>query len=580
MSQYICNPLNLEYRYQIKKSRKGDSVFREAADPTVLLFRGTYYMFASMSGGFWYSNDLCNWTHKETPELPIYDYAPDVREIDGRIIFSASRRNAPCSFWSTEDPLKNPFTPVAATFEFWDPNIFQDDNGRVFFYWGCSNREPIYGIEVDPKTFQPLTEKVALINENEMEHGWERKGENAILEPPKTEIDKMIRQYTGTKPHIEGAYMTKHDGKYYLQYAAPGTEYNLYGDGVYLSEHPLGPFEYQEHNPFSSKPGGFIAAAGHGSTFQDKFGNWWHMSTMRISANENFERRIGLFPCSFDDDGILYCNQNFADYPFKIPEGPFSGISKTVPDLQLISYNKKATASSNQKGYGSELGVNEDVRSWWAAERAGDQEWYQLDLGKTYKIQAAQINFADHKIPFPKCNEDEMHKESFGYRKIEIQPKGTEYLLEGSLDGMEWFPLKNTIGLDMDLAHDFISFDNPPVLRYIRLSHMKMPFNNVPAISGLRVFGKGNGKMPDAIRKVNVSRESRQNILLKWDHSFGADGYNVRYGIAPGKLYNSWQLYGACELDLCIANTESSYYIAVDSFNENGVTVGKIFFVK
>ena len=30
--------------------------------------------------------------------------------------------------------------------------------------------------------------------------------------------------------------------------------------------------------------------------------------------------RIGLFPAGFDDDGVLFCNQNFADYPMVVPD--------------------------------------------------------------------------------------------------------------------------------------------------------------------------------------------------------------------------------------------------------------------
>lgn len=30
------------------------------------------------------------------------------------------------------------------------------------------------------------------------------------------------------RPYIEGAFMTKHEGKYYLQYACPSTQYNTY----------------------------------------------------------------------------------------------------------------------------------------------------------------------------------------------------------------------------------------------------------------------------------------------------------------------------------------------------------------
>lgn len=323
MKKVMCNPLNLEYRYQLKKDYLGQEkgVFREAADPTMLLYKDRYYLFASMSGGFWHSDDLYAWNFHETPELPIYDYAPDVREVNGKVIFSASARDNPCTFFMSADPLHEPFKPVSSPFPFWDPNVFEDDDGRVYFYWGCDNREPLWGLEMDPATTRPLGEKTALLGENEAGHGWERGGENNKLDEPKTRLEKMIRQHTGTKPYIEGAFMTKYRGAYYLQYAAPGTQYNVYGNGVYVGDKPLGPFRYQEHNPFSSKPGGFIRGAGHGSTFQDKYGNWWHVSTMVVSVNENFERRIGLFPCGFDEAGVLHCNQHFADYPFTLPEG-------------------------------------------------------------------------------------------------------------------------------------------------------------------------------------------------------------------------------------------------------------------
>ena len=118
-------------------------------------------------------------------------------------------------------------------------------------------------------------------------------------------------------PFIEGAFMSKINGKYYLQYAAPATEVPTYGNGVYIGETPMGPFVYQQHNPMSSKLGGFITDAGHGSTIQDAYGNWWHAASMRISVNASFERRVGLFPAGVDEDGILYCNQNYADWPLR-----------------------------------------------------------------------------------------------------------------------------------------------------------------------------------------------------------------------------------------------------------------------
>jgi beta-xylosidase len=94
--------------------------------------------------------------------------------------------------------------------------------------------------------------------------------------------------------------MNKHNGKYYLQYGAPGTEIRGYGDGVYISDHPLGPFRYQASNPFSYKPGGFMKGAGHGSTYQDISRNWWYVSSGVVNVKNNFERRIGIWPAGFD----------------------------------------------------------------------------------------------------------------------------------------------------------------------------------------------------------------------------------------------------------------------------------------
>jgi beta-xylosidase len=109
--------------------------------------------------------------------------------------------------------------------------------------------------------------------------------------------------------------MTKRAGVYYLQYAAPGTEWRTYADGVYTATSPRGPFTYAPSSPFSHKPTGFITGAGHGATFADKLGRYWHIATMRISIKHDFERRLGIFPVEFDADGVMRANTLFGDYP-------------------------------------------------------------------------------------------------------------------------------------------------------------------------------------------------------------------------------------------------------------------------
>lgn len=65
--------------------------------------------------------------------------------------------------------------------------------------------------------------------------------------------------------------------------------------------------------------------------------------------------------------------------------------------------------------------------------------------------------------------------------------------------------------------------------------------------------------------------------MVRWKHIDSAQGCNVRYGIAPDKLYQSWLVYDADEVKLCTLMKGAAYYVRVDSFNENGITEGDVF---
>ncbi len=595
MKTTYCNPLDLGYRYQHMKERKTLS-HREGADPTLILFKGVYYAFVSMSAGFWYSRDLLNWDFRPAENLLIYDYAPDVRQIGDYLYFCASRRDKNCPILRTKNPLEEAFEEVSAPFPFWDPDLFQDDDGRVYLYWGCTNTQPIWGVEMDVQTMRPIGEKVPLIYGREAALGYERPGDNGVVDKESSVVYQHLKhmfnpvtqriefpegmQSMGNfsaeamtamflavgKPYIEGAFMTKHDGKYYLQYACPGTQYNTYADGVYVSEHPLGPFTLQESNPYSSKPGGFITGAGHGSTIEDVYGNLWHASTMRISINHDFERRIGLFPAGFDKDGVLYCNQNFADYPHEVPAGKFDAAAQQ-PKWMLLSYNKKVTASS---GAHPELAVDENIRDWWSADTAAPGQWICVDLGKTEDVRAIQVNFADEALS-PEFPAEEYGSDR-GDRRIELSPQISHYTVEASTDGESWTLLEDVA---RECSNGYYEYKDGISARYIRLTGGALPYNQVMRVSGLRVFGNGSGEKCAAAR-ATAERLNDLEALVSWGHLENAQGCNVRYGVAPDKLYLSWMVYGADEVKLTTLIKGQEYYAAVDSFNENGITPGEI----
>ena len=570
-NKMYCNPINLPYKFQKYKNRK--TMHREAADPSIVLYKDKYWLFASMSAGFWVSQDLQSWEYHSSPELPATDYAPEIRVVDNAMYFCASRRIKNCPIYRSEDPIEGKWEKISEPFAFWDPNLFQDDDGRVYLYWGCSNATPINGTEMNKKTMRPIGEKVPLINSDTECRGWEINGENNVIRKRKSLLEVLL----GNDPFIEGAWMTKHKRKYYLQYSAPGTQHNVYGDGVFVGESPLGPYEYAKHNPFSYKPGGFIQGAGHGSTFEDKYGNLWHASTMRISINHMFERRIGLFPAGFDEDGILFCNTNFADYPTNIPDYNWNPWKDALRGWMLLSFRKDVKVSSELDNYKKENAVDESIRTFWSAKDNDINPWIEIDLGTESTVNALQINFTEINC-YPDENKNFVYGGNLLISKRAIDDKAVnhKYIIEGSLDGHHWKTLIDKTTNESDVPHDFIILDNPACIRYVRLTSYLMPYGGNAALSGLRVFGRGNGKKPNITKGIQAVMTSKTSAKLSWEKVDNAAGYNVKWGISKNKLYSSWLLYEQTELDLNCLNSGVEYYIAIESFNENGITKGEV----
>lgn len=595
---YICNPINMEYKYQFIKQGEKVTVSREAADPSMILFKGKYYLFPSMTAGFLASDNLIDWEYHPLKNLPIYDYAPDVRVIGEYIYFSASSNSKSCSFFRTSDPINGEFEEIEGTFPFWDPNLFVDDDGRIYFYWGCSNVTPIYGVELNPEDMKPKSEPMALISGNQSVNGYERNGEHHIAprtpeqieemaqkyasslqvdsEEQKEELKNRVRQALGNDPYIEGAWMDKHNGTYYLQYSSPGTEYNVYSDGVYISDNPLGPFTLAKNNPYSYKPGGFIPGAGHGSTMEDRYRNLWHTSTMRISVNHNFERRIGLWPAGFDIDGELFCNQRYGDWPMKIEQAVMNPWGN--PDWMLLSYGKPAIASSFEEGKEASKATDENIQTWWKAASNRTGEWLEVDLKIVSDVHAIQVNFADDQLELSLPEEAKLVGEEMNSRYIDERKYYTRWLLEGSVDGKEYFTIEDKSNAETDLSHDLIVRENGVKARYIRCTVKELPYGKPACISGLRVFGFGEGELPKKATGIQTELESELDLSVSWEKD-DAVGYNVLWGFAPDKLYHSYMVLGSNEVKVGALIKGQPLYVRVDTFNETGITEGEVYTV-
>lgn len=537
-----CNPVNIDYTYMIYNAHN-DLSYRSGADPAVVEFRNEYYMFVTRSMGYWHSTDLQNWNFIK-PEKWYFEgsNAPAAYNYKDSILYMTGNPSGSMSILYTDDPKKGDWKAVPAILNnLQDPALYIDDDEQAYIFWGSSNVHPIRAKKLDKSLrFRPFDETVELFNLDEEKHGWERFGEN--------HSDTVLGGY------IEGPWLTKHDDVYYMQYAAPGTEWNVYGDGVYTSDSPLGPYTYAPNNPVFYKPGGFANGAGHGSTVVGPQGSYWHFGSMAVAVNIGWERRIVMYPAYFDEDGLMYSNSRFGDYPHFAPA--VAGKAGKFTGWMLLSYNKPVEASSTAGEFIPKNVTDENVKTFWVAGVNDDEQWLQIDLEKPGKVYAIQVNYHDH--------ESDMYGRIPGlYHR---------YFIEGSIDGQHWQVLVDRRDSYKDTPNDYVELAEPKMVKYIRYNNQQVPTPNL-SVSDLRVFGFGQGKAPARVKNFNVDRrEDRRDAMITWNQIADNQGYNVLWGIAPDKLYSSWMVYDDNKLEMRSLTTDQEYYFAIEAFNENGIS--------
>jgi len=584
-----ANPVDVDYRYNFEQINQQIS-YRTGADPVVVRHKDAYYLFMTLADGYWRSTNLLDWNFITPSRWPLASVVAPAAISDGdRLVLMPSttrpdpvlvsrdpahgvldfltRRmpelpvpvSEPPGRWHQGDPQPESVPPGP-----WDPALFKDDDGRWYLYWGSSNRYPLFGIELDMREADSqqrihyIGKPRALITLEPKQHGWERFG------PDHTGEDKPT--------YIEGAWLTKHGGRYYLQYGAPGTEFNVYATGTYVSDNPLGPFEYAPYNPVGYKPGGFVHGAGHGNTFQDEYGNWWNTGTPWIGYNWTFERRIALFPADFSNDGQMSVNTRFADFPHYMPTGKVTDSESLFTGWMLLSYRKQATASSvlgpsSTDQFGAGNVTDEDPRTFWVAASNEAGQTLTVDLGASKTLRAVQVNFADY----------------LSGRYRDAPDIYTEFTLESSQDGKRWQRLATTGPERRDRPNSYFQLASPVRARYVRYVHGHVGAAHL-AISDLRVFGDAGGSAPGRPANVKAVRSEPRMMTVSWRRVPGAVGYNVRWGVKPDRLNLCYQVFahslmknGGTSLDVRALNVGVKYHVAVEAFNENGVsTLGKI----
>lgn len=569
----FCNPMNLDYGWGCFQKREKKA--RTAADPVIVLFKDKYYLFTTMDiGGYRVSDDLITWKDVYfNPEIHVsaldidHYVAPAVSADDNYVYFinfTRDRSKKKVDVIRSADPENGKWEKCGEVRRMADPCLFIDD-GRFYFYYGLGAEQSTTFFEVNPETFEEIegTKKVLreyITDVKECTSGYHF-GRRELYD----EIDASAWMGKFQKiPCPEGAWIVKNNDKYYLQYATPGTICNWYCDIVMESDSANGGFIEQPYNPVSLKVGGFIGGAGHSCVFKDKYGNWWQATSMWIGNHDEFERRIGLFPVSFDAKGRMRTHTVLGDYPMLLPQKKFEPQDISAFGWMLQSFNKACMASSSLSGFEPEKAADENVRTWWSAESGNAGEHFVMNFGKKVQINSVQINFAEQDINPEAPKETDYHA----------------YKLYTSNDGHTWKLLADKSGNKTAVPHEYLELSKPVEASYMKVENVHTPKEGKFALLDLRVFGSGYSDKPGQVKELSVKRnqEDGRYASIAWNKAFGADGYLVRFGYQPDFLNQCIQVKGneTTELLLHILTKGVKYYYRVDTYNDSGITEGNV----
>ncbi len=500
-----CNPLPLE-----TSSKDGSPAGVGLGDVTVVREGDSYYLFGT-GGGAWVSKDFVNWKYQAAEvrggRLPV---APHVVKYNGA--FYMSGNDAPLykapnilgpyevlGQWKDEkgQPWKVTYEGTTANGAF-DVDIFVDDDNKPYMYFPGRSMAGIYVAPLDPKDLTRLAAAPKHLFGFNPAHVWERWGE--------------YNEYTAAA-WIEGPWMFKRNGAYYLEYSASGTQWLSYASGIYSSKSPLGPFTYSPRNPFLRKTTGIVTGPGHGCVVKGPDGNWWTFYTI-VMSNPPGGRRIGMDRVYFDGNGNPYARAT--DTPQWAPGvAAKNSDSGSVP----VTVNKsramhtQSSFSSERPGQYAAYAIDDSNGTVWQPAESDAQPTLTVDLvaptefekRQFFLIDSARIEFATGSSGFGGGRMGGAAGGRAGGPAAGAAPAPApaaapvsgstafRYKVEASMDGKEYATVLDRTKNDVTLYTEFDEIP-PTRCRFVRLTMTDWPRRGTTPLGIIEftVFGKSD----------------------------------------------------------------------------------------
>ena len=458
MMKTYCNPLSVP-DYPIGRRVPNEvgkfPAWRELADPTVIYEDGVWYLYPSC-GMVWWSKDFVTWRHRR---MEPYDcgYAPTVVKHRGRFWLLASGSDlyvsdSPLGPFKKIGPLR---APDGAEVRVGDPMLFSDDDGRLYLYFGCGWM--ISGVELDAADPTRLLADPATMFEADLAaHPWERMGA------------------CNTDPNyswVEGAWMFKRGGVYYLTYAAPGTQWPSYGMGAYKGPSPLGPWEYMRTTPFLTGRTGLVTGPGHGCLVQGPGDSVWAFYTCCVCHHYAFERRIGMDRIRFGADGDIL-PATATETPQPAP-GADDGEPGWLPLNRLAG---RSVATSCAPGRDAVYATDGSMLTWWqpaADDPAPSVTTFCAFHGVPVPVAAVRVVWRDVGL-------DPAHG---------VLPGPFGYRVEAETAPGEWISVLDRFDSREDLLCDYRALPAPVRVLRVRLVVTSHPQGIEPGVIDFTAFG-------------------------------------------------------------------------------------------